>query len=198
MSDNVSQWLEQLGLGQYADAFEENAVEFDQLSDLDHDTLEAIGVRAVGHRMRILKAATELAASAAAETLSDPPPTDASESLAAWERQPGERKPVTMLFADITGSTERTEKLDAEETHALLYGVIQRMCAAVEANRGTVCRFMGDGVMAMFGAPVASEHHAVEACEAALAMQQTIRDYAADGNSTLGWRWVSPGEDILG
>ncbi|MBW2376740.1 MAG: AAA family ATPase [Deltaproteobacteria bacterium] len=101
-------------------------------------------------------------------------------SLAAWERHPGERKPVTMLFADITDSTALTEKLDAEETHDLLYGATQCMCEAVENNRGTVCRFMGDGVMAMFGAPVASEHHAVDACEAALEMQQAVRDYAND------------------
>ncbi len=83
-----------------------------------------------------------------------------------------------MLFADITGSTALTETLDAEEAHDLLYGATQRMCAAVENNRGTVCRFMGDGVMAMFGAPMASERHAVDACEAALEMQHAIRDYA--------------------
>jgi len=106
------------------------------------------------------------------------PPPDSDASLAAWERHPGERKPVTMLFADITGSTALTETLDAEETHDLLYGATHRMCAAVENNRGTVCRFMGDGVMAMFGAPMASERHAVDACEAALEMQQAIRDYA--------------------
>ena len=83
-----------------------------------------------------------------------------------------------MLFADITGSTALTEKLDAEEAHDLLYGATQRMCSTIENHRGTVCRFMGDGVMAMFGAPMASEQHAVEACEAALEMQRAIRDYA--------------------
>ncbi|MDX1514655.1 MAG: adenylate/guanylate cyclase domain-containing protein, partial [Gammaproteobacteria bacterium] len=60
----------------------------------------------------------------------------------------------------------------------LLYGATRIMCEAVEDNRGTVCRFMGDGVMAMFGAPVAREHHAVDACEAALQMQSRIRAYA--------------------
>lgn len=60
MPDSVTQWLELLGLGQYTDAFEENAIELDQLSDLGHDTLEAVGVLAVGHRMKILKAAAKL------------------------------------------------------------------------------------------------------------------------------------------
>ena len=180
MSDSVTHWLNQLELGQYAESFEDNAIELDQLADLDNDFLKDIGVTVVGHRMRILKAAAALAENSAPTSPTDPESVDAGETLSAWERQPGERKPVTMLFADITGSTQLTEKLDAEDTHELLYGATQRMCAAVENNRGTVCRFMGDGLMAMFGAPVASEHHAVEACEAAMEMQQAIRDYATD------------------
>lgn len=93
---------------------------------------------------------------------------------------------MTMLFADIAGSTALTEQLDAEDTHDLLYGAARRMCAAVENHRGTVCRFMGDGVMAMFGAPVASEHHAVEACEAAFEMQAAIQDYAGNLEARYG------------
>ncbi|MCZ6724558.1 MAG: AAA family ATPase, partial [Gammaproteobacteria bacterium] len=85
-------------------------------------------------------------------------------------------KPVTMLFADIVGSTAMTENLDAEETHELLYGATRRMADAVESNQGTICRLMGDGIMAMFGAPVASERHALEACRAALEMQSKIAD----------------------
>ena len=59
MSNTVTQWLEQLGLGQYAEAFEENAIGPEHRAELDHDTLKEIGVRAVGHRMSILKAASE-------------------------------------------------------------------------------------------------------------------------------------------
>ena len=53
-----------------------------------------------------------------------------------WERYPDERKPATILFADITGSTALTEHLDAEDTHDLLDGARQRMCAAIADNRG--------------------------------------------------------------
>ena len=180
MSGNVSHWLNQLGLGQYAEAFEVNDVELDQLADLDNEFLKDIGVSVVGHRMRILKAAALLPESSLSPPRDDSEQAGTDDGLAAWERQPGERKPVTMLFADITGSTALTENLDAEETHDLLYGATQRMCAAIENNRGTVCRFMGDGVMAMFGAPIASEYHAVEACEAALEMQQAVHNYADD------------------
>ena len=183
MSDKVTDWLDRIELGQYAAAFKENAIDWELLPDVDQETLKDIGVKAAGHRLRILRALSSLQ-DAATNTVSahetsvfSPDVTDSNHHLAAWERQPGERRPVTMLFADIVGSTALTEHLDAEETHEVLYGAIQRMCAAVEANRGTVCRFMGDGVMAMFGAPVASERHAVDACEAALAMQRAIEEH---------------------
>ncbi|MFQ6024415.1 MAG: tetratricopeptide repeat protein [Acidiferrobacterales bacterium] len=184
MSDRVNRWLEEIGLGEYTATFAENAIDEDVLSDLTEADLEKLGVK-LGHQKKLLKAIAALAGEKppASVRASREPTSQAhepDESLAAWERQPGERKPVTTLFADITGSTALTEKLDAEETHDLLYGATQRMCEAVENNRGTICRFMGDGVMAMFGAPVASEHHAVDACEAALEMQRAVRDYASD------------------
>ena len=186
MPDRITRWLEELGLAQYADAFKENAIDWELLPDVDQDTLKDIGVKAAGHRLRLIKAIAALDANAEPkppraqdERVPTLAPASATEhDPAAWERQPGERKPVTMLFADVVGSTAMTEELDAEDAHALLYGATQRMCEAVEQHRGTVCRFMGDGVMAMFGAPVASEHHAVDACEAALAMQQAVQDYA--------------------
>ena len=127
--------MEQLGLGQYAEAFVENAIEWTHLSGLDHETLQAVGVKAVGHRMTILMAVASLSVEQSVAFPRDSMAAESHESLAALERHPGERKPVTMLFADITGSTALTEKLDAEEAHDLLYGATQRMCAAVENNR---------------------------------------------------------------
>ncbi len=192
MSDRVNRWLEGIGLGEYTATFAENAIDEDVLPDLTEADLEKVGVK-LGHRKKLLKAIAALAGEnppASVRASSEPTSKahEPDESLAAWERHPGERKPVTMLFADVTGSTALTEKLDAEETHDLLYGAAQRMCEAVESNRGTICRFMGDGVMAMFGAPVASEQHAVDACEAALEMQHAIRDYAGDVKAGHGSR----------
>ena len=190
MSVDVAKWLHSLGLGEYAVVFADNAIDGDVLPELSEGDLEKVGVK-LGHRKKLLKAIAALAEDGAPAPVSDtgePAPSSHGPDgeLAAWERHPGERKPVTMLFADITGSTALTEKLDAEETHDLLYGAAERMCAAVEANRGTVCRFMGDGVMAMFGAPVASEQHAVDACEAALAMQRAVHDYGSDVEARHG------------
>jgi class 3 adenylate cyclase/tetratricopeptide (TPR) repeat protein len=192
MPERVNRWLEEIGLGEYTATFAENAIDEDVLSDLSEADLEKVGVK-LGHRKKLLKAIAALALGklpvpVPASTQPAPQAHEPDESLAAWERHPGERKPVTTLFADITGSTAMTENLDAEESHDLLYGATQRMCEAVENNRGTVCRFMGDGVMAMFGAPIASEQHAVDACEAALEMQRAIGEYASGVEANHGTR----------
>jgi class 3 adenylate cyclase/tetratricopeptide (TPR) repeat protein len=90
----------------------------------------------------------------------------------------GERKQVTVLFADLKGSMELLADRDPEEARQLLDPVLERMMAAVHRYEGTVNQIMGDGIMALFGAPIAHEDHAVRACYAALAMQEAIRAYA--------------------
>src|SRR5207248_6337269 len=98
----------------------------------------------------------------------------------------GERKQVTVLFADVVGSTELIRGRDAEEAQRLLDGVVRRMMDAVHRFEGTVSRLMGDGLMAMFGAPVAHEDHAVRACYAALAMLEAAHRHAEEARRTLG------------
>jgi len=90
----------------------------------------------------------------------------------------GERKQVTVLFADLKGSMELLAERDPEEAHALLDPVLQRMMDAVPHYEGTVNQVMGDGIMALFGAPLAHEDHAVRACYAALRMQESVARYA--------------------
>src|SRR5438128_6994417 len=91
----------------------------------------------------------------------------------------GERKQVTVLFADLKGSMELLADRDPEEARQLLDPVLERLMEAVHSYEGTVNQVMGDGIMALFGAPVAHEDHAVRACYAALAMQEAIKSYAA-------------------
>src|SRR5262245_50133117 len=90
----------------------------------------------------------------------------------------GERKQVTVLFADLKGSMELLAERDPEEARKLLDPVLERMMEAVHRYEGTVNQVMGDGIMALFGAPVALEDHAVRACYAALRMQDSVRQYA--------------------
>jgi class 3 adenylate cyclase/tetratricopeptide (TPR) repeat protein len=92
----------------------------------------------------------------------------------------GERKQVTVLFADIKGSLELLSDRDPEEARKLLDPVLERMMEAVHRYEGTVNQVMGDGIMALFGAPLAHEDHAVRACYAALAMQQAIHRYTTE------------------
>jgi len=90
----------------------------------------------------------------------------------------GERKQVTVLFADMKGSMELIADRDPEEARKLLDPVVERMMEAVHRYEGTVNLVMGDGIMALFGAPLACEDHAVRACYAALRMQETVKRYA--------------------
>ena len=98
----------------------------------------------------------------------------------------GERKQVTVLFADLKGSLELLADRDPEEARALLDGVIGRLMDAVHRYEGTVNNVMGDGIMAIFGAPLALEDHALRACYAALAMQAAMRRYAEEVRDSRG------------
>jgi len=92
----------------------------------------------------------------------------------------GERKQVTVLFADLKGSMELLADRDPEEARKLLDPVLERMMEAVHRYEGTVNQVMGDGIMALFGAPLAHEDHAVRACYAALRMRESVKRYAEE------------------
>jgi len=98
----------------------------------------------------------------------------------------GERKQVTVLFADMKGSMELLADRDPEEARKFLDPVIEHMMEAVHHFEGTVNKVMGDGIMALFGAPLAHEDHAVRACYAALRMQESVRRHAENVRRTEG------------
>ena len=101
----------------------------------------------------------------------------------------GERKQVTVLFADLKGSMELLADRDPEEARKLLDPVLERMMEAVHRYEGTVNQVMGDGIMALFGAPLAHEDHAVRACYAALRMQESVKKYAEEVRRSHGVPW---------
>src|SRR5437867_75223 len=90
----------------------------------------------------------------------------------------GERKQVTVLFADLKGSMELLADRDPEEARKILDPVLELMMEAVHRYEGTVNQVMGDGIMALFGAPIALEDHAIRACYAALRMQESVTRHA--------------------
>ena len=109
--------------------------------------------------------------------LSYTPPHLTEKILDSRHNLEGERKQVTVLFADIKDSTELIRDLDPEAAQQLLDPALHRMMDAVHRYEGTVNQVLGDGIMALFGAPIAHEDHALRACYAALAMQAAMRDY---------------------
>src|SRR5262245_18307651 len=98
----------------------------------------------------------------------------------------GERKQVTILFADLKGSMELLADRDPEEARKLLDPVLERMMEAVQRYEGTVNQVMGVGIMALFGAPIAHEDHAVRACYAAHEMQAAMRRYTEETRDAHG------------
>src|SRR5262249_2979880 len=90
----------------------------------------------------------------------------------------GERKQVTVLFADCAGFTEMSRSMDPEDLHHVMDGCFHHVLEAVHRYEGTVNQFTGDGVMALFGAPIAHEDHAVRAVAAALGVQSRLHQYA--------------------
>ncbi len=98
----------------------------------------------------------------------------------------GERKQVTVLFADLKGSMELLADRDPEEARKILDPVLELMMEAVHRYEGTVNQVMGDGIMALFGAPLAHEDHAVRACYAALRMQESVKKYADEVRRSHG------------
>src|SRR5262245_15914101 len=182
----IAHWLKSLGLEQYVGCFAENDIDFSILHELTDQDLEKIGVRSLGHRRKLLRSIGDLHRidkSVAAEApvvvpFSSPesytPKHLAERILTSKGALEGERKQVTVLFADLKGSMELLADRDPEEARKILDPVLERMMDAVHRFEGTVNQVMGDGIMALFGAPLAHEDHAVRACYAALRMQESV------------------------
>src|SRR3989449_377170 len=125
-------------------------------------------------------AAPSVAAAALGSPESYTPRYLAQKILTSRHALEGERKQVTVLFADMKGSMELLAARDPEEARKILDPVLERMMEAVHRYEGTVNQVMGDGIMALFGAPLAHEDHAVRACYSALRMQEAVKRYAEE------------------
>ena len=198
----IAEWLEKLGLGQYAQRFAENDISFVILPDLSDQDLEKIGVASLGHRRLLLRAIADLnrtvpaAATAAALVLpsgSAPIPTTvASSTVSATVEGAGERRYLTVIFCDLVGSTAISAQLDAEDWRDLVGAYLDAASAAVTQMGGHVAKKLGDGLMALFGYPVAQENDAERAARAALSIQRALvevnRKNTAAGRPALNAR----------
>ena len=114
------------------------------------------------------------------------PPYLAEKILTSRSALEGERKQVTVLFVDVSGFTSLSERLDPEDVHSLMNRAFELMLAEVHRYEGTVNQFLGDGIMALFGAPIAHEDHAQRAVHAALGIRQALEGYQAELQSRQG------------
>src|SRR5262249_35985348 len=113
------------------------------------------------------------------------------------------RKQVTVLFADVRGSMEIAERMDPEEWSLIMQRLFQILAAGVQRFEGFVDKFTGDGIMALFGAPIAHEDHAQRACYAALHLRDALRTYADELRLSRGLDFsarmgINSGEVVVG
>ena len=168
---DVGGWLRGLGLGQYEEKFRDNKIDADLLPRLTVDDLKDIGVSVVGDRRRLLDAIAVIAGAGPASPTKSAP----SKGLQAS----AERRPITVMFCDLVGSTSLAAKLDAEDWRNLVNAYLDEASAAVTGLGGHVLKKLGDGLMALFGYPHAQENDAERAVRAALAIQRALADLNA-------------------
>jgi class 3 adenylate cyclase/predicted ATPase len=167
----IADWLQKLGLGQYAQRFAENDITFSILPDLTDQDLKEIGV-SLGHRRQLLREIANLGKTASSTSA----PPIAAPSVIPPAEATGERRHVTVMFCDLVDSTGISAKLDAEEWRDLVGAYIDAASAAVTELGGKVAKKLGDGLMALFGYPVAQENDAERAVRAALSIQRALAE----------------------
>ena len=168
---DIAGWLASHGLGEYAPAFAENRIGADVLPGLTDPDLRDLGIAALGDRKRLLAAIAGLGAPEAEPGAA--PPGE------------GERRQVTVLFADIADFTALSERLGAEPTHDILNRYFEAADRLVEEFGGAIDKHIGDNVMAVFGAPVAHDDDPERAVRAALAIHEAARGIELPGGGPL-------------
>ena len=170
---DVGGWLRGLGLDQYEEQFRDNKIDADVLPRLTVDDLKDIGVSVVGDRRRLLDA---IAVIAGAGRPADLPASPTKSAPSKGLQASAERRPITVMFCDLVGSTSLAAKLDAEDWRNLVNAYLDAASAAVTGFGGHVLKKLGDGLMALFGYPQAQENDAERAVRAALAIQRALAD----------------------
>jgi len=172
---SIAEWLASIGLEEYAERFNENAVDLAVLTDLTEQDFKDLGVK-LGHRRKLLRAIAELDRAAA-------PPSEAARK--PGQREEAERRQLTIMFCDLVGSTALTAQLDPEDMWRVIASYHDRINDVVGRFGGKIARYMGDGVLVYFGYPQAREDDAVQAVRAALALVDAVTNLRTDANSAL-------------
>ncbi len=167
----IADWLQRLGLGQYAKAFAENDINFAVLPDLTDQDLKELGVTSLGHRRQLLRAITELKGS------DEGTPKPSTEDIAPIApHDTAERRQVTVMFSDLVGSTALSARMDPEDLREVISAYQKCVTETVGRFGGFVAKYMGDGVLVYFGYPRAHEDDAERAVRAGLKLVAAVSD----------------------
>ena len=165
----VREWLDQLGLPQYAEVFVENDVDLEALRLLAESDLEKLGI-SLGHRKKILKAISEDGALASFGPAAAGPASFERESISSE----GERRQLTVLFCDMVGFTELANRVDPEVLQRIIRSYEDACAVCITRYEGYVFQRLGDGIVAFFGYPLAHEGEAERAIHAGLADHRVL------------------------
>jgi class 3 adenylate cyclase len=162
----VADWLHKLGMSEYAQRFAENDIDDSVLPHLTDQSLKELGV-SLGHRLKILAAVKELGS----------PPPAPPQPATPTETKPqdtAERRQVTVMFADLVGSTALSARMDPEDLREVIAAYQKTVAGTVQRFGGFVAKYMGDGVLVYFGYPQAHEDDAERAVRAGLELIETV------------------------
>jgi class 3 adenylate cyclase len=182
---DLAQWLDKLGMSEYAQRFAENDIDIDVLGELTDQDFDRLGV-SLGHRRRMLRAIRELCASqiATATERQATAPT-ASESPS---KDTAERRQVTLMFSDLVGSTALSARMDAEDLREIISAYQKCVAETVSRFGGFVAKYMGDGVLVYFGYPQAHEDDAERAVSTAQRQSAKLWELRAATSLARLWR----------
>src|SRR5499427_6747511 len=173
---DIEGWLRSLGLERYEAAFRENEIDDTVLPNLTAEDLKDLGVSIVGHRRKLLDAIAARRADTEPKTAPAAPKSAAKPAFATAAEVAGERRYLTVMFCDLVDSTGIAARLDAEEWRDLVNAYLDDASKAVMEMGGHVAKKLGDGLMALFGYPLAHENDAERAARAALSIQRALTD----------------------
>ena len=189
---DVGKWLRSLGLGEYETSFKENRIDAQVLPKLTSEDLKELGVVAVGDRRKILTAIEDMSCPLTVSAKSPELEASTATDFVA-------RRQLTVMFADLVGSTALSARLDPEEMRSVI-GACRKACASViESEDGFVAKYMGDAVLAYFGYPRAHEDDAERAVRAGLAIAEAVCGLSTPDGSALAVRiGISTGIVVVG
>jgi class 3 adenylate cyclase/predicted ATPase len=199
---DVGGWLKSLGLEQYEAAFRENDVTAALLPNLTADDLKDLGITSVGHRRQLLDAITALRLKA----VSDEAPVQISSSSAPADPSgPGdtsettaERRPLSVMFCDLIGSTALSSRLDPEDLREVIRSYQARVVSTIQQFNGFIARYVGDGVLIYFGWPQAHETDAARAVRAGLAVAAAVSETQVGGEPLQVRIGIATGLVVIG